>query len=85
LLTAVDADIAYGRVDEARSKLTPAVESQPGRTDLSLKLLEVLAELNDDSAFADEEARLLGFGSDDDITLAEQFRSRLSNPIAPST
>ncbi|MDO6683458.1 FimV/HubP family polar landmark protein [Oceanobacter sp. 5_MG-2023] len=85
LLTAVDADIAYGRFDEARSKLTPAVESQPGRTDLSLKLLEVLAELNDDSAFADEEARLLGFGSDDDITLAEQFRSRLSNPIAPST
>ncbi|MFK4751946.1 FimV/HubP family polar landmark protein [Oceanobacter antarcticus] len=85
LLTEVDADIAYGRFDEALSKLTPAIEAQPDRSDLSLKLLEVLSELDDASAFADEETRLLGFASDADVSEAEQLRFRLTSPMTPVT
>ena len=50
--------IAYGRFGEALVVLRQALELQPQRTDLRLRLLVVLGELGDGAGFTQEEAAL---------------------------
>ncbi|WP_455424293.1 FimV/HubP family polar landmark protein [Ectopseudomonas toyotomiensis] len=57
-LEAANVYIAYGRVSEARGELSKALAQDPQRSDLRLRLLEVLALLGDGAGFAREEAVL---------------------------
>ena len=50
--------IAYGRFNEAAACLNKALESQPARSDIRWRLLEVLAQQGDVQAFIREEAIL---------------------------
>ena len=50
--------IAYGRFGEALMVLRQAIELEPQRTDLRLRLLSVLGELGDGAGFNQEEAAL---------------------------
>ncbi len=81
LLVEVEEHIAYGRFDEARGLLKNAIANEPVRGDLSLKLLEVYAELDDAIAFSEEEQRLQTFGDDFQVETAEAMRGRLTSPI----
>jgi FimV-like protein len=54
--------IAYGRFGEALGILRGALEKQPQRTDLRLKILELLAQQGDADGFAREEQTLLEQG-----------------------
>lgn len=54
--------IAYGRIGEALGILRGALEKQPQRTDLRLKILELLAHQGDADGFAREEQTLLEQG-----------------------
>ncbi|MFZ3183466.1 MAG: FimV/HubP family polar landmark protein [Pseudomonas sp.] len=56
--------IAYGRFSEALGILRKGVEAQPQRTELRLRMLEVLGELGDSAGFAQEEAVLRQQGVD---------------------
>lgn len=83
-LEAVSVYIAYGRFSEARGLLEGALAEQPQRTDLRLRLLEVLAAQGDAAAFAREQARLLAEGVDlaqlPSLTIGAQARPQ--NPAA---
>ncbi len=56
--------MAYGRYKQARHTLEAALQHEPNRSTMRLKLLEVLSELGDGPAFAQElaRARELGIG-----------------------
>lgn len=54
--------IAYGHFAEALNVLRKAVEQEPQRLDLHLRLFEVLGELGDASGFFAEEKQLLDMG-----------------------
>ncbi|MBX9754760.1 MAG: peptidoglycan-binding protein LysM [Pseudomonadaceae bacterium] len=56
--------IAYGRFSEALAILRKGVEAQPQRTELRLRMLEVLGELGDSAGFTQEEAVLRQQGAD---------------------
>lgn len=74
--------IAYGRFGEARNALRKAIEHEPARLDLRLRLLEVLGELGDAKGFADEEQRARELGANP--VQIEQIRARYSHvqPVA---
>ncbi|MDD0843080.1 FimV/HubP family polar landmark protein [Pseudomonas sp. Gutcm_11s] len=55
--------IAYGRFSEAASALRKGIALQPARLDLRLRLLEVLGELGDGSAFAAQQQELQEMGA----------------------
>ncbi|GGY42441.1 motility protein FimV [Bacterioplanes sanyensis] len=80
-----DIYIAYGKFDQAVDLLTGAIEDEPSRTDLRLKLLEVLVEMDDGQAFAEAEGALNMLGDHQANEQAQQMRSRLSAPQAPAT
>lgn len=80
-----DIYIAYGKFDQAVDLLTGAIEDEPSRTDLRLKLLEVLVEMDDGQAFAEAEGALNMLGDHQANDQAQQMRSRLSAPQAPAT
>lgn len=54
--------IAYGRFRDAESALRTAIVQEPRRTDLRLRLLEVLGELGESAAFASEAHTLAEMG-----------------------
>ncbi len=56
--------IAYGRLDEAREVLQRALEKEPARNDIRLRLLELLAKMGDSAAFAAHEQLLLANAGD---------------------
>ncbi|AJE15661.1 FimV/HubP family polar landmark protein [Stutzerimonas balearica] len=57
-LAEADIYIAYGRFNQAAELLQAALNDEPQRTDLRLKLMEVYAELGDRDGFARQEAEL---------------------------
>ncbi|NWA26344.1 hypothetical protein HX866_15755 [Pseudomonas gingeri] len=61
-LEGVSIYIAYGRFKEAAGILHEAMLKEPERTDLRLRLLEVLAQQGDSAAYATEERHLLDAG-----------------------
>jgi len=54
----IDVYMAYGRYDQAQAVAVKALEQDPSRSDLRLKLLEILALLHDRGGF-EEQARIL--------------------------
>ncbi len=61
-LAEADIYIAYGRFNQAAELLQNALNNEPQRTDLRLKLMEVYAELGDREGFARQEAELREIG-----------------------
>lgn len=57
-----DIYIAYGRFNQAAELLLGAIEEEPHRADLRLKLMEVYAELGDREGFARQENELREIG-----------------------
>ena len=62
VLGEADIYIAYGRFNQAAELLQNAVNDEPQRSDLRLKLMEVLAELGDRDGFARQERELREIG-----------------------
>ncbi|MBK3848516.1 MAG: peptigoglycan-binding protein LysM [Gammaproteobacteria bacterium] len=61
-LAEADIYIAYGRFNQAAELLQNALNDEPQRSDLRLKLMEVYAELGDREGFARQEAELREIG-----------------------
>ncbi|EIK53723.1 hypothetical protein YO5_15470 [Stutzerimonas stutzeri TS44] len=61
-LAEADIYIAYGRFNQAAELLRNALNDEPQRSDLRLKLMEVYAELGDRDGFARQEAELREIG-----------------------
>jgi len=61
-LAEADIYIAYGRFNQAADLLQNALNDEPQRSDLRLKLMEVYAELGDRDGFARQEAELRDIG-----------------------
>ena len=62
VLGEADIYIAYGRFNQAAELLLNAIDQEPHRADLRLKLMEVYAELGDRDGFARQEAELREIG-----------------------
>lgn len=69
-----DIYIAYGRFNQAAELLHNAINDEPHRTDLRLKLMEVYAELGDREGFARQENELREIGGAN--AQVEQLKSR---------
>ena len=69
-----DIYIAYGRFNQAADLLQNALNDEPQRTDLRLKLMEVYAELGDRDGFARQEAELRDIGGSS--ASIDQIKSR---------
>ncbi|UCJ14726.1 peptigoglycan-binding protein LysM [Pseudomonas sp. MM211] len=69
-----DIYIAYGRFNQAAELLHNAINDEPHRTDLRLKLMEVYAELGDREGFARQENELREIGGAN--AEVEQLKSR---------
>ncbi|MFJ3049194.1 FimV/HubP family polar landmark protein [Pseudomonas nitroreducens] len=73
-LEGADIYIAYGRFNQARDMLRKAVNAEPNRRELRMKLLLVLAELGDVAGFHEEEHALVAVGGDQ--KQIDQLKSR---------
>lgn len=71
-----DIYIAYGRYQQAADLLRSAIESEPERSDLRIKLLEVHVEARDKAAFQTEFVALEALG---DETAVAQVKEHLSS------
>lgn len=68
--------VAYGRLDEAREVLERALEKEPGRNDVRLRLLELLARMGDSVEFEQHEQQLIAYAGD----LAQLGRIKIAHP-----
>ncbi|WP_181298787.1 FimV family protein [Pseudomonas sp. Q2-TVG4-2] len=73
-LAEADVYIAYGRFNQAADLLQNALNDEPQRSDLRLKLMEVYAELGDRDGFARQEAELREIGGS--LAAIEQTKAR---------
>lgn len=73
-LAEADIYIAYGRFNQAAELLQNALNDEPQRSDLRLKLMEVYAELGDRDGFARQEAELRDIGGS--TAAIEQTKAR---------
>ena len=73
-LAEADIYIAYGRFNQAAELLQNALNDEPQRSDLRLKLMEVYAELGDKDGFARQESELRDIGGS--TAAIEQMRAR---------
>ncbi len=64
VISEADIYIAYGRFNQAAELLQGAINEEPHRSDLRLKLMEVHAELGDREGFARQEHELREIGGD---------------------
>jgi len=71
--------IAYGRFGEALMVLRQAIELEPQRNDLRLRLLSVLGELGDGAGFNQEEAALREQGVE--LDQLDQLRARYASRL----
>lgn len=63
-LAGVELYLTYGRYAEARLMLDKAIAAEPGRIDLRMRMLDVLAELGDVGQFLEHEREALVRGAD---------------------
>ena len=78
VITQADHYIVYGKFDQAVKMLKDGAEEQPQRTDIRLKLLELLATLDESDEFAEAEAGLVALGDADANAQAAELRKQLS-------
>ncbi|MBB3168085.1 FimV/HubP family polar landmark protein [Simiduia aestuariiviva] len=76
---AAEADIyiAYGKYDQAEEMLVKALAQDPGREDVTLKLLEVYAETKNLEAFDQHYAGLLSSADGQTLQRAEELRDSI--------
>ena len=73
-----DIYIAYGRYPQAVSLLLGALDDDPNRSDVRVKLLEVYAETKDEAGFEKHMTELLNRCDDEDLLLeAREFEAKL--------
>ena len=75
-ISEADIYIAYGRFNQAADLLKQAVEVEPERSDLRLKLLEVHGENNDLDGFREALDGLEALGDADALQKADIFKTR---------
>ena len=71
----VDVYLAYNRMDPAKDLLEKTLVNQPDRMDLRLKLLEVLSEMDDEDAFAEQFDYVASNGSVAEQAKAQKIQS----------
>ncbi len=69
--------ITYGRFPQAITFLQNAIEAEPKRADIQLKLLEVYVTTEDATAFNLQLDQLKGLGDDDAVTKAEEMQAQI--------
>ncbi len=79
-LAEADIYIAYGRFNQAAELLQNALNDEPQRSDLRLKLMEVYAELGDREGFARQETELREIGGS--FAEIEQTKARYPAMVA---
>lgn len=84
LLGEVNIYIAYGRFNQAAELLLNALDSEPERRDLRLKLMEVFAEQGDRGGFVQQENELREIGgADEEIRqLKDKYPNMASSSLA---
>lgn len=70
-----DIYIAYGRYQQAVDLLTGAIDAEPTRSDLRIKLLEVLLEMRDRDAFRQQFMALQSLGDADAVAQIKEMLS----------
>lgn len=77
--------IAYGRFAEALAILRDALDKQPERTDVRLRILELLGEQGDVEAYDEEESVLLSQGVDSQKLqdIRNRYPKLKPQPVAP--
>ena len=75
-ISEADIYIAYGRFNQAADLLRQAIEAEPQRSDLRLKLLEVHAENTDLDGFREALAGLENLGDAEALRKAEVYKTR---------
>lgn len=78
--------IAYGRFAEALAILRDALDKQPERTDVRLRILELLGEQGDAQAYDEEERVLLSQGIDAQKLqdIRDRYPKLKPEPVAPA-
>ena len=77
----VEIYIAYGRFPQATIFLHNAIESEPNRTDIQLKLLEVFVQTEDSVAFNLQFEQLKLLGDSDAIAEAEALQQKIPGAV----
>jgi pilus assembly protein FimV len=79
VVSEADIYIAYGRFPQAISFLENAIESEPERADVRLKLMEVYVETKDLDGFAEQGRELMALAGNDETLMrrARQLQARL--------
>ena len=85
-LSEADIYLAYGRLQPAISILTSAIEEEPRRADLRLKLAEVYADQGNREAFDEQKRAIDEWGDPVDIQRAAELKTRLggAGPTDPT-
>lgn len=77
VLADADIYIAYGQFPQAVTFLRNALEAEPERQDIRVKLLEVYVETGDVEGFDEEAARISASGDPRSIALADELQAKL--------
>lgn len=79
VISEADIYIAYGRFPQAISFLQNALDAEPDRTDVRLKLMEVYVETKDLEGFAEQSKALVAQAGNDEAVMrrARQLQARL--------
>jgi pilus assembly protein FimV len=78
VISEVDIYIAYGRFPQAISFLQTAIESEPQRTDIRLKLMEVFRDTEDTTGFNLQLEEIKSLGDEQAIQQATEMQATLS-------
>ncbi len=84
VLSEADIYIAYGRLPQAADLLSAAINSEPERTDLRLKLMEVYVESGEQAPFTAQMDALKGIGDEAALAKADELSSRFNGGVAVS-
>ena len=77
VISEVEIYIAYGRFPQATKFLVNAIENEPDRADIQLKLLEVYVQTDDATAFNQQFEQLKLLGDSESTALAEELQSKI--------
>jgi pilus assembly protein FimV len=84
VIAEADVYMAYGNFSEAAAALSSAVEADPNRADIRLKLLEVYVEQGDADAFNEHAFALQGFADEATIAEVDRLAARLPGAATSS-
>ena len=85
IISQADRYIVFGKFDHAVKLLKEGSEEEPQRTDIRLKLLELLATLDESDEFATAEAGLVALDDEEANARAADLRSQLTVQPQPAS